>query len=346
MSYLPALEVLRGGIVESIHSAVVAVVDSDGKLIASWGSPEICLFMRSSAKPFQVLPLLEAGGVEDFGFTLREIAVMCASHIGTDDHVNTVLSLQQKVGVSEENLLCGTHQPLHAETANRLKEQGIQPTANRHNCSGKHTGMLALATLIGAPIKNYVDLDHPVQQLIFETLHRICDLEEGEISTGMDGCSVPTYALPLRAAALAFARLADPNGLPAGKAEACRKVWRAMTAHPDMVAGPGRFDTALMEAAEGVILTKGGAEGYQGISIAPGVCYEGSPAFGVALKIADGGGAGRARSIVALKVLKDLGVLSAHHMEQLSEFGPRKQTNWREITVGELRPCFQLQSST
>jgi len=343
MSYQPALEVLRGGVVESLHYAAVAVVESNGKLIATWGSPGIKTFIRSSAKPFQVLPLLEEGGLEHFGFTQREIAIMCASHSGTDEHVKTVASIQEKIGLSEGHLLCGTHPPIHLETADRLKKEGFEPTANRHNCSGKHSGMLAFAKLMDTPIEDYVNVEHPIQERIVKTLSEICGLDLDEISIGVDGCSVPTFALPLRSAAMAFARLADPGELPDKRAEACRAVWEAMTAYPELVAGPGRFDTALMQAAKGALLAKGGAEGYQGIAIAPGTRYEGSPALGVALKIADGDGGGRGRSVVALKVLEELDVLSAEQLRGLSEFGPRKRTNWQDIDVGELRPCFQLQ---
>ena len=343
MSYQPALEILRGGVVESLQYAAVAVVEPNGNLIATWGSPEIKTFMRSSAKPFQVLPLLEEGGAENFGFTRREIAIMCASHSGMDEHVKTVASIQEKIGLSEDQLLCGTHPPIHEETADRLKKEGLEPTANRHNCSGKHSGMLAFASLLGTPIEDYVSVGHPIQRRIVKTMSEMCGLDIDDISIGVDDCSVPTFALPLKSAAMAFARLADPGELPDKRTDACRTVWEAMTAYPEMVAGPGRFDTALIQAAKGALLTKGGAEGYQGIAIASGTRYEGSPALGVALKIADGDGGGRGRSVVALKVLEDLEVLSAEQLRGLTEFGPRKRTNWREIDVGELRPCFQLQ---
>jgi L-asparaginase II len=173
----------------------------------------------------------------------------------------------------------------------------------------------------------------------------MCGLELEEIHQGVDGCSVPTFAVPLKSAAMAFARLADPANLPESRAEACRTIWQAMTTYPDMVAGPGRFDTALMAATNGIFLSKGGAEGYQGIAIAPGALGEGSPALGVALKIADGDQAGRARSIVALKVLDDLGLLSKVNRDSLSPHDSRKVLNWRGMKVGEIRPCFTLEVS-
>jgi L-asparaginase II len=281
--------------------------------------------------------------MEHFGFDLREIALMCSSHSGTDEHVRVVTSIQKKVGLKEEDLLCGTHDPIDQETADRLKMDRLKPTARRHNCSGKHSGMLALAKMIGASTEDYVCFDHPVQQRILKTISEFSGIAPENINVGIDGCSVPTFALPLRSAAWAFARLADPTSFSGRRAEACRTVWNAMTSHPDMVAGPNRFDTALMQVAEGVLLTKGGAEGYQGIAIAPGLIGPGTPALGVALKIADGDGGSRGRSIVALQVLKDLNVLSTENLDQLAEYESRNYTNYRNIQVGEFRPCFQLQ---
>jgi L-asparaginase II len=173
----------------------------------------------------------------------------------------------------------------------------------------------------------------------------MCNLKVKDIKVGIDGCSVPTFGLPLRSAATAFARLADPTGLPEGRAEACRTIWQAMTTYPDMVAGPDRFDTQLMQISKGLVLTKGGAEGYQGISIAPGTLEEGAPGLGVALKIADGDRGGRARSILTVSILKELGALSEDQLHHLSDFSSRPVTNWRGIPVGELRPCFQLRRS-
>jgi len=343
MYYQPAIEIIRGEIVESIHQAAVAVSDPEGSLIASWGSPETTTYMRSSAKPFQVLPLLERGGASYYDLSLQEIAVMCSSHSGTDSHVNTVISIQEKVGISEGDLLCGVHPPTDVETADRLKKGGLEPTPNRHNCSGKHSGMLALARLIGAPLDDYILPEHPVQGLILKAVGEMCGLDVQEIQQGVDGCSVPTFAVPLKSAAMAFARLADPRNLPGPRAEACRTVWQAMTTHPDMVAGSGRFDTVLMDAANGIILTKGGAEGYQGIAIAPGALGDGSPALGIALKIADGDHVGRARSVVALKVLDDLGLLSKFRRDSLSPYHFREVLNWRGIRVGEIRSCFDLE---
>ena len=139
---------------------------------------------------------------------------MCASHSGTDEHFKVVQSFQQKAGISESQLLCGIHPPFHTETWKRMIRQDEPITPNRHNCSGKHTGMLAYAALKGYTLENYVDPAHPVQQTILKTFSEMVGLEPGQVIVGIDGCSAPNFAVPLRSAALGYARLCDPNGLP------------------------------------------------------------------------------------------------------------------------------------
>jgi L-asparaginase II len=353
VGYQPVLEVTRGKVVESVHFGAVAVADASGRLVACWGDPETVTFLRSSAKPFQALPLLEGGAAERFGIPDRELAVACASHSGTDAHVETVASLQARVGVAETDLRCGTHPPYDRDTAQRLKRAGQDPTPNRHNCSGKHTGMLAQARFHGESLEGYVDPAHPVQRRILEAFAEMCAVEPQAVALAIDGCSVPTFAVPLRAAAAAYARLADPSGLGPTRAAACRRIFTAMTTHPDMIGGWDRFDTQLMLTKAGLILSKGGAEGYQGLALAPGAAGEGSPALGVTVKIADGDlgkrtdrpPGQRARSRVVAAVLQQLGVLAEIDLERLSAFLETGLTNWRGLVVGEMRPCLRLERS-
>ncbi|HWQ46795.1 MAG TPA: asparaginase [Longilinea sp.] len=355
--YVPLVEVTRGPIVESIHFGALAVVDAAGRLIASAGDPHMSSYLRSSAKPFQALPFVERGGVEHFGITDRELALMCASHSGTDEHLSVLTGLQKKIGINESDLLCGTH-PLSDHTmADALHDRGEQPTPNRHNCSGKHTGMLAHARLRNYPLTNYIDLGHPVQHTIIETFAPMCGLEVGDVIVGIDGCSVPTFAVPLYNAAFGMARLCDPDTLNAKRAAACRQITKAMMANPDMVAGPARFDTEFMTAAKGSMLSKAGAEGYQIIGLLPGAMGAGSPALGIAVKISDGdlysnirptfppgmGNDSRARALVVLAVLDQLGALSPEMRKTLSRFNERPIRNWRGLEVGELRAKVKLQ---
>jgi len=342
--YQPLLETTRGTTVESVHFGALAVVDSHGRLIASCGDPEAVTFLRSSAKPFQALPFIEAGGHTHYNLTKKEIALLCASHSGTDEHAETAAQIQRKADIHEEDLMCGVHLPMHKGTADRMLIAAEPLTQNRHNCSGKHSGMLAYARMNGEPLETYLENDHPVQQRILQTFAEMCGIAPEAIRLGIDGCSAPNFAVSLYNAAFAWARLADPSGLRNAREKACRVLTDAMMAHPNMVAGPDRLDTALMQAAEGRLVAKAGAEGYQGIAVLPGVSSLGLPALGIAIKISDGDGKDRARAVVTLEVLRQLGILSPGQLEALSSFGPvRSVLNWRQLVVGEMHPVFTLE---
>jgi len=351
--YLPIFESTRGSIVESIHFGAVAVVDSSGSLLVWYGNPKTVTFLRSSAKPFQALPFIEHGGDQFFHLTSKEIALICASHDGTDEQMEVLKGIQSKAGVQESDLLCGSHPLSHQPTVEAMRARSEVPTPNRHNCSGKHTGMLAYARMRGLPISDYINPQHPIQQTILETFAEMCGVPITEIEPGTDGCSAPNFAIPLQNTARGAAILCDPRGLAAERAAACRRIAQSMMAHPDMVGGPGRFDTRLMETCKGRILAKGGAEGYQIMGVMPGVLGADSPGIGIAIKIADGdlsirradgGTYNRVRPAVSLEILRQLGAISEKELAALSEFGPVKQvTNWRKLVVGESRPAFTLE---
>jgi L-asparaginase II len=349
IGYLPIYELRRGQTVESIHAGAIAVVDASGRLLACYGNPDVVTFLRSSAKPFQILPFLEHGGKAFYDLSEREVAVMCASHSGTDRHVSVIKGIQAKADLTEADLMCGVHVPGDNATAEALRERNEQPTPYRHNCSGKHTGMLAYAQMSQRKFDDlpYISFQHPIQQEILCTFAEMTGMSPDQVALGVDGCSAPNFAVPLRNAAFAFARLCDPEVgkvIPAARATACHQVTAAMQSNPDMVAGPGKFDTRLMEIAGGKLVSKGGAEGYQGIGLMPGVLALGAPAAGIAFKIADGDERGKIRSAIALEVLRQLGVLTAAELEALAEFGPQFPVyNWRKILVGEGRPNFELQ---
>ena len=344
-NYLPIFELRRGDAVESIHFGAFAVVNSLGKLVASYGNPDTTSFLRSSAKPFQALPFIESGGHKQWGLSGPEISIMCASHTGTDKHFKVLTNIQSKIKVTQDDLLCGVHPPVDAAARQALLDRGESPTPNRHNCSGKHTGMLAHAKFIHTPIEDYIDIDHPIQKRILATFSEMCDVEIQKIALGIDGCSAPVFAIPLKNAALGYARLCDPHDLTPERETACRTITAAMMSYPDMVAGPGKFDTRLMEVAKGKIISKGGAEGYQQVGILPGVLGPDSPGLGIALKISDGDARSRARPAVILEILRQLGAITESEMEELSEFGPKfPLKNWREIIVGEAYPTFKLKA--
>lgn len=341
--YHPIYKFTRGETVESIHYGAFAVVDSLGNLLTSHGDPNTISFLRSSAKPFQALPLIEAGGHKKWALSPQEIAILCASHSGTEKHFEVLLGIQAKIQVSQDDLLCGIHPPIDESTRKALEKRGESPTPNRHNCSGKHTGMLAMAKLIHTSLENYIDFEHPIQKQILKTFSEMCQIPIEEIALGIDGCSAPVFAVPLYNAAFGCARLCDPVHLNARRAAACHTLTQAMMSEPDMVAGPGKFDTRLMEVCRNKIVSKGGAEGYQLIGIMPGVLEENSPGIGIALKVSDGDLNSRARPAIILEVLRQLGAIHDSELAQLAEFGPDLEVrNWRNIHVGEGYPSLIL----
>ena len=342
-NYAAMIEVTRGPIVESVHFGAAAVVDASGRLLASFGDPDTVTYLRSSAKPIQLLPFMELGGAETFGLSDRQVSVMCASHSGTDDHVAVIRSIQQKIGVTEQNLMCGVHAPGDEKTAIALIKRGEEPSPLRHNCSGKHTGMMAQAVLRHLPVEDYINPAHPVQILILQTFAEMCGVTVDQMPLGTDGCSAPVFAVSLRSAALGYARLCGPDQLAPQRAAACRRITRSMTTNPDMVAGPGRFDTNLMAVCGGKVVTKGGAEGYQAIGVMPGAIGPGSPALGITVKISDGDESSRARTLASIEILRQLGVLSSGELQALAEYDVRPVHNWRKLEVGEIRPCFKLE---
>jgi L-asparaginase II len=348
-NYVPLVEVTRGPAVESVHYGAAAVVDPSGRLLASVGSPDAVSFLRSSSKPFQALPFVESGGAERFGLDDREVAVLCSSHSGTDEHAAVIAGIQAKAGLSEGMLQCGVHPPLDRQTRQQLIRRGEEPSPLRHNCSGKHTGMLAFAIMNGWTLEDYLDPGHPVQQAALKAFSDMCGVPVERIPLAVDGCSAPVFAAPLRNAALAFARLADPSALAPARLVACRRIFSAMSAHPFLVAGPGRFDTALMQAGRGRIVSKMGAEGYACVGLLSGQLGEDSPALGIAVKISDGDHRfrdsdpeDRARPAVMVEILRQLGALDNVQLEELSGFASQVVRNWRQLEVGRLRPAFRL----
>ena len=342
-NYSPIFETTRGDIVESLHYGAFAIVDVSGNLMAEFGDPNTVTYLRSSAKPFQALPFIESGGVEHFGLNSAEIALICASHSGTDKHVEIAHSIQQKANLSESNLLCGVHPPFDKSTAEAMRKREDEPTPNRHNCSGKHSGMLAFAAMNHWTKNDYIDSGHPVQKRILNCLADLFDLSADKIHIGIDGCSAPNFAAPLYNAALAYARLCDPSSLGTRRANACQSITSAMTTNPEIVSGPGRFDTSLMNVGKGFILSKGGAEGYQCIGVMPGALNEDSPALGIAIKISDGDLKDRACSPVSVEILHQLGVLNDSDLEPLLKFSPRSPIyNWRRLVVGYSQTAFNL----
>lgn len=308
--------VIRGPVEESRHSIAVAVADAAGRLVAGCGNPHLVTYLRSSAKPLQALALVETGAVEAFGIQPAEIAVACASHSGEDVHVAAVRSLLRRAGLSEAALNCGVHPPVERESALRILRSGAGPTEVHCNCSGKHAGMLTTCRQLGWDLEGYWRPDHPLQQLLLANVAAMAGLPVGEIAIGVDGCGVPVHGMPLVNMATAFARLADSSGLEEVRQCAAKTVVQAMQAHPYLVAGKGRFDTALMEVARPRVAAKSGAEALFCVALP-------ELGLGLALKVMDGGS--RAVAPATMAVLDQLGAVTGEDLEELR--------NWRRPPV-------------
>ena len=331
----PAVVVTRGGYVESVHQAAVAVVRSDGTLLYHLGDPGLTTFTRSSAKPFQALAVVESGALDQYGFTPSELALMCASHNGQPYHTQTAAHMLQRIGLSADDLRCGVHMPFHAPTAAALRQAGEPATPLHNNCSGKHSGMLALSKYLGALDHDYRDPAHPVQQMNLVNLAELAEVAPETITVAVDGCSVPTFGLPLRDAAYAFARLMDTRGLPPGRAQAIDRIVAAMQAYPEMVGGDDRFDTWLMSNIPGLV-SKIGAEGYQGLAI-----RHSDEALGIVVRVGDGDVPNRAQAPLVMEVLRQLDLLPSG-LAGAERWSRASVRNRHGVEVGDIRPAFEL----
>ena len=315
----PLAAAWRDALVESVHCGRVAVCDPAGDVVGATGDPDGYVYLRSSAKPFQALPLVLSGAADALRLSGEELAVACASHNAEVRHLSAVRSILRKAGLSEDALQSGAHPPMYGPAAARLARSGDEPRPIHGNCSGKHSGMLALCAHEGWDTTGYRKPDHPAQQKVLGAISEICGAERDEILVAGDNCGVPTFAMPLKNVATGFARLASGERLSGALAEAAGRIREAMRSNPFMVAGTGRFDTELMQATD--LVAKSGAEA---------VFACGSPeGWGMAIKISDG--SGRAVRPAALAALARQGVRT-----------PRRETSelrdLHGVGVGEIGP--------
>jgi len=305
----PAVAVTRGGIVESEHFVRHALARADGAVVSSVGDIDGPTFMRSSAKPLIAAVVVRSSAADRFGLTDRELAVAAGSHSGEPYHIETVRSILTKIGLGEEALACGVHPPLHEPSARALAAAGLEPGRIHNNCSGKHAAILALAVHRGVTPNGYLERDHPAQVEI------------------LDGCGIPVIGVPMRAAAICFARFGDTQRFPAAWREPVRRVVGAMTTFPRYVAGTGRFDTDLMEAAAGALVCKGGAEGYHATGML-------SSTTGLAAKVADGNH--RAVGPFVVTKLSREGALDPRQTGALARHAHPAIRNHAGLIVGEI----------
>ncbi|WP_309668942.1 asparaginase [Gemmatimonas sp.] len=331
MVFAPALRerrfdvvVTRGGTVESRHRVHAAVVDANGTLLEGVRDPHTETWWRSCAKPFQVMPLVRAGGLERLGWGSSQLALACASHGGEPEHVALAESMLAGIGLEEGDLACGAHEPLASRGARLLRESGDRVTRLHNNCSGKHAAMLARAVLLGEPTTGYEQASHAVQRAAHETVATWAGMTPEQVRVAVDGCGVTVFSLPLANMALSYARLAHAS---THGDETSRRIVHAMTTHPFLVGGSDRFDTRLMEAIGGNVLCKVGAEGVHTFAIL-------DRGIGFALKVEDG--SQRAQFVAVLAMLAEYGGLPSPLPESLRDAAVRAVRNTRGEQVGEV----------
>ncbi len=334
-------KVIRGNTTESIHRGHLLIIDGEGREIVNLGDAGAVAFIRSSAKPFQVLPFVLSGGAEAFGFLESEIALACASHSGEKIHTALAEQMLKKIGLAESDLRCGAHLPFNEQRAEEMIRAGEQPTQLHNNCSGKHAAMLAFAKHTGADIATYDLIENPIQQAILETIADFTETPAAEIPLAVDGCCAPNFALTVRAMAKGFLKLVfPPADFPDERRKTCRRVVTAMMNYPELVGGTERLDTLLMAAARGQFISKIGAEGVWLCGVLPSPRWKSG--LGIALKIEDGDDK-RARAVVSIEVLRQLGIFEA---KTLADYSPLPIKNRRGEAVGRVEASFNLNLTT
>jgi len=330
-SALPLLRVERGEVEEGIQRGHLAAVDAKGTLVASAGDPSRLTYFRSCAKPLQAIAALRTGIVEGYGLTDQHVAIICASHNGEPRHVAVVRDLLAHVEIDESALQCGAHWPYDESAASVVRREMAQPLAVFNNCSGKHSGMLAAARMLQAPLASYLEPSHPAQQRIRQVVEEFTGCATADVVYGIDGCSAPNAAVPLSAMARSFARLVTTDDA------AAKTAVQAMTTHPFLVGGTKRFDTALMEVTEGRVLAKGGAAGAH-------CTADRRSGVGLALKLEDVDGTWVSAAVMA--ALTGLGWLAPGEQLALDRFAHPMLRNHKGLEVGRVRPLLDLKKST
>ncbi|MDQ6929375.1 MAG: asparaginase [Candidatus Eremiobacteraeota bacterium] len=324
----PMVEVLRGDQVESVHSVAAFASDSHGRTLLSMGEVDTAIFLRSSAKPFIAAAALMAGVREAFALEESEISVMAASHCGETFHIYAVRSILRKIGMKESALQCGADLPYDVASRSALVAAGIGAAPIFHNCSGKHAGILALCRLTGADTGTYMEITNTAQQYILQFCAMLSGERTGDLTFAIDGCGIPVYATSLRNAALSYVRLATLRGVDAEAARALAGVRAAMIAYPHYMSGTHDFDAALIRAANGRLVCKGGAEGVHAVAI----CDTGAA---LVAKVVDGNE--RARAPAVLACLKTMGAISPAELAGLDAFAFPAVLNRAGRIVGQVR---------
>lgn len=336
---------LRGGIVESFHRGALAIVDGDGTLVTALGDVDRPIFPRSACKVLQALPLVASGADQAFGLDDAELALACASHGGEPAHAATAARMLAKAGLDVAALECGAHWPYADSAIKAMARAGEQPTALHNNCSGKHSGFVCVGCLMARAagrepaefVRGYIGREHPVMREVTAALAAATGVDLSKAPVGTDGCSIPTYAVPLRQLALGFARVATGVGLRDEHARAARRLRQAVAASPFHVSGTGKFDTRVMQRLGERVFCKVGAEGVYCAALP-------DQGLGVAIKLDDGNTA-RAAEVVMAAVIEALLPLTGDEPAFLRGFSDAALVNWNGIEVGRLQASGGLRQA-
>jgi L-asparaginase II len=333
-----AATVYRGDLIENTHAAHVAVVDAEGRLIYAFGDPSRMTLARSAAKPAQALAVLETGALDRFGFDDADLALMCASHNSEPRHIERTRAMLAKAHVTEADLRCGGHAPLSDAVWKEWIRRDYTPTGVCSNCSGKHAGMLAGAQALGAAVIDYHLPEHPLQVRVKRTVAELCDLPEDGVQWATDGCNLPTPAFPLDRLARLFMKLANAEVEITPRAKALARIYRAMTTYPELVAGNGRFCTALMQAFDGDLVGKVGADASYAIGVR---ATSTRGALGIAVKVEDGNTA--VLYAIVAHVLAQLDIGQETQRAKLAGYGNPPMRNTMGIETGRLVVSMPLE---
>lgn len=329
----PLVVLTRTKHVESIHAGYICATDSNNKIIFNIGDTRTKVYLRSAGKPIQAVAFVNSGAMERFNISLEELAVICSSHSGENFHREMVSSILNKIGLSEDDLECGVANPYNQDMLNELIKKGKRPSRLYNCCSGKHAGMLALCRHYGFPVKGYTKLNHPVQQLILKTISELLECDWADISTGRDGCGVPSILITLHQASYLYSLLAQGFKGRSRYKDCFGLIQKAMISYPRMVNGDKEFCTDLITHSDGRVIGKVGAEGIYCLSVP-------EKQLGVCIKIYDGNE--RAVYPVAVSLLKELGILYGSALERLKLWAYPPVKDHKGDIVGYTIPVFNM----
>jgi L-asparaginase II len=332
----PAAIIYRGSVVEATHYASIAVVNDSGKVTHYLGDPEQVTMTRSSIKPFQLIPLVVSGAADEFGYSNPNLSIMAGSHSGTDEHIRVVAANLKRAGNDASHLKCGHHWPLGMQTENKYPLKGEDRDPLRHNCSGKHSGFLALARYLGVEPAKYLEPESQVQRLVKSAVSEVCEYPEELMYLGTDGCSAPNFPLPIRNLARGFMKLAGHGSADDRTARALARIREAMSEFPLLFSGENRFDYNLMQSFPWRAVCKGGAEALQAIGFV-------EPRIGIVVKVHDGNA--RGLGVICLEVLRQLGIVqNMDDFPHLKRYDMPEVKNNAGLVTGHVVPTFKLKS--